>query len=717
MRKTKTKISNLALVVLVMVLSGIILFLGVFIISSKSALSQASASLERTMDYIRSQCMHHDEIMTNDLTQNLFRLIDKTQDISRDIADGGSEPDTALLRELTAEHSVSGIIVTDSSGTVVCEYSSDNTGYAYWQEFIADRNVLNISEYPVKVYSDRIYNEQGVCYDYAAAARTDGDGIVFCYIMQPRQTLESSQAFMSTLLTGYNIRMNGTLFVTNGETILASNDESIIGTSTRQNPIIERFRQLGNTKEMTRLTDSRGIYYGRQSKCLGYYIYGYYPSGSVFELRRNALAYSAAVYVIFWLVLFFMHRRAQQRRLADRRKLEIQYQNGLLKSIREAEKANAAKTDFLRRMSHDIRTPINGIRGMVEIAEHFPDDKEKQKDCHRKIWEASGYLLELVNDILDMNKLESGTVVLESVPFDINAIFEDIRAILVQGAHERGVSISAEISPEMHTKLIGSPLHIKRVLLNIASNSVKYNHVGGSVKLRCREISFKNDISTVEFTCQDTGIGMSKDFQKKMFEPFQQENVSARTSYEGTGLGLSIVKNLVAQMGGQISCTSEKGSGTTFVITMPFRIDSEAHEQQNHSEPENTSIDGVRILLADDNELNMEITRFGLENEGAVVTPAWNGREAVDLFMASEPGTFDIILMDIMMPVMDGNEAARQIRASGRSDSGTIPIIALTANAFTDDRQETEKSGMNAHLSKPLESAKIRETVLKYVRR
>ena len=508
--------------------------------------------------------------------------------------------------------------------------------------------------------------------------------------------------------------MNGTIFITDGEKVITSNDDSLIGLSTKDSPIVKSFSDNGGSG-LIQIFDEGASYYGMQEKCLTYYIYAYYPAGNVFLMRWSLMAYTAVAYVIFWGLIFMLTKRAQQKRLKDHQRIELQYRKNLLKSAREAEKANAAKSDFLRRMSHDIRTPINGIRGMVEIADHFPDDVDKQTECRQKIWEASGYLLDLVNDILDMNKLESGTIVLESVSFDLGEMFDEIKVIADQNALERGVAFSMELPAELQTWLIGSPTHVKRVLMNLVSNAIKYNKPGGTVDLRCREISRRDDRIELEFICEDTGLGMSEEFQKKMFEPFQQENISARSSYEGTGLGLSIVKNLVIMMGGDISCTSEKGKGSRFVVKLPFRVDRNA--KKSGTEPDEISLNGIRVLLAEDNELNMEITQFTLESEGAVVIPAWNGREAVDIFTASEPGSIDVILMDIMMPVMDGNEAARMIRASGRSDSGTVPIIALTANAFTDDRLEAERAGMNAHLAKPLESSKIKQVISKYVMR
>ena len=307
------------------------------------------------------------------------------------------------------------------------------------------------------------------------------------------------------------------------------------------------------------------------------------------------------------------------------------YKAELLIAAKKAEAANEAKTEFLQRMSHDIRTPINGICGMINVADHYADNMEKQTECRAKIKEASHLLLELINEVLDMSKLESDEVVLEEIP------------------------------------------------------------------------SKQTAMTTLEFVCRDTGIGMAEAFQKRIFEPFAQEHAGSRTKFAGTGLGMPITKKLVEKMGGTISFESKEGTGTTFVIRIPFRIDTDRKDRTETEEKTETSIQGRHVLLTEDNELNMEIAEFVLQNEGTVVTKAWNGQEAVDIFRKSRPGEFDVILMDIMMPVMNGYEAAKMIRSLDREDAKVIPIIAMTANAFTEDRMRAKEAGMDEHIAKPVD--------------
>ena len=390
------------------------------------------------------------------------------------------------------------------------------------------------------------------------------------------------------------------------------------------------------------------------------------------------------------------------RDITEEKKQEFEYQEQLKRTAQEAEKANVSKTDFLRRMSHDIRTPINGIRGITQIANHFPQDLQKQQECRDKVLTASGFLLNLVNDILDVNKMESGTLQLEEKTFDLRKVLSESSGIVEMQGREKGISLSVGAANIIHNQLVGSPLHLQQILQNIGSNAVNYNHVGGKIIVSCEEISSDDRIAVFEFTCTDNGIGMSEEFQKHLFEPFTQENRLEQKVSMGTGLGMTIVSQLVTMMGGRISFTSKVDEGTSFVVTLPFHIVADVELKMPESSGENVSLEGKRALLVEDNELNMEIAQFILENENMKVSCAWNGKEAVDIFAGSKPGEYDLILMDIMMPVMDGLEATRQIRAMDRLDAKLIPIAAMSANAFQDDVERSKKAGMNKHISKPL---------------
>ena len=379
----------------------------------------------------------------------------------------------------------------------------------------------------------------------------------------------------------------------------------------------------------------------------------------------------------------------------ERERLQVAYEKADLES--------RAKTEFMNRMSHDIRTPINGICGMVDVGDHYSNDLQKQADCRKKIREASNILLELINEVLDMSKLESGEILLEEKPFDVYKTINDVMDLVSRQADERGIKVEQTIEIE-HRKLLGSSLYLKRMLMNILSNAVKYNKDYGNIDLSCKEIpSHSTESTMLEFTCRDTGIGMSSGFKEHVFESFAREQKGGASKFGGTGLGMTITKNLAEKMGGTITFESERDKGTTFVLRVPFKIDLDADKHKEQKNVSERSIKDLNILLVEDNELNMEIAEFLLQNEGAQVTKAWNGQEAVEIFEKSRPGGFDVILMDIMMPVMNGYEAAKIIRSLDRKDAKVVPIIAMTANAFTEDRLKAKEAGMDEHIAKPVD--------------
>ncbi len=386
--------------------------------------------------------------------------------------------------------------------------------------------------------------------------------------------------------------------------------------------------------------------------------------------------------------------------------------NELEKTKKDAEIANEAKTTFLLNMSHDIRTPLNGIIGMLDIADHFPDDLEKQTECRGKIRKASKILLELVNDVLDRSKLESGEVVLEHIPFNLNTIVKDVYLSVDKLAEDNNVEIIEKNFQVEHTKLIGSPLHLKRIIMNIVSNAIKYNKENGKVYITYEEIECDGNTIKLEFKCQDTGVGMSEEFQRHLFEPFAQENQSARSSYNGTGLGMSIVKSIVDKMNGTITVTSEKDKGSIFDVMIPIDINlsTEANVSKENN-AEDYSIYGLNILLVEDNDLNMEIAEFLLEEYGANIIKAWNGKEAVDIYRRSKIGDIDVILMDVMMPIINGYEATKMIRSCNREDAKSIPIIAMTANAFVEDKIKAKEAGMSDYISKPFDEKLVIKTI------
>lgn len=385
--------------------------------------------------------------------------------------------------------------------------------------------------------------------------------------------------------------------------------------------------------------------------------------------------------------------------------------------VDEATLANKAKTEFLSRMSHDIRTPINGVMGMLEIIKKNREDHERVDDCLEKIHVSSEHLLSLINDVLDMSKLESGHMEPEHVPFDLDDLMKNVRALNEAQVAKTSIVYTYGKISFAHAKLIGSPLHLRQILLNLFSNAAKYNKENGTIETYAEEIACDENTATFRFTIRDTGIGMSKDFvNNELFEPFTQEKQGARTQYQGTGLGMSIVKELIEKMNGTITVESVLGEGSAFTVTLPFEIDKHPSAQAAaNGAADETALHGLKVLLAEDNELNMEIAEFFLEDMGAETMQAWNGKEAVEAFRNSAPGEIGVILMDIMMPVMDGLEAVQRIRALDRPDAKTVPIIAMTANAFSEDVERSRKAGMTEHLSKPLNAETLKKAILRNI--
>lgn len=383
-------------------------------------------------------------------------------------------------------------------------------------------------------------------------------------------------------------------------------------------------------------------------------------------------------------------------------------EQSIMELLERVRRANSTKSEFLSHMSHDLRTPINGILGMLTILEKSKEDPERQSECREKIRVSAEHLLSLVNDVLQVSKLESGRAEAVEEPFDLYTVLEDCITMLSSQAEELGIRLELEKSGLQHHRMIGNPLHLKQILMGVIDNALKYNRPHGSAFVRAEETAFRNGIASCRFIIEDTGIGIGEDFKKHIFEPFTQEHPDARTNYNGVGLGMSIVKKLVDQMNGTVVVDSQAGKGSIVRITLPLRVDEAWSEQPMDKDWDaRNHIAGMRVLLVEDNEINCEIIEYILEEAGAEVVTANDGKAAVDAFNASAPGTFDCILMDLMMPVMSGYEAARVIRGMNRTDAKSVPIIALSANAFEEDIALAKDAGMNEHLAKPVDIRKM----------
>ena len=681
--------------------------------------AEAEKRMVEIVNYVKVQCSTYTHYNESSESKSLLRAIESVRQMSTNIdmeIENGGQLSLEFLKENLQTLWVDGILVLDAEGKTDCEYSTDESLANEITEYLQKDIIMDFTGYEERSYSERFTREDGSHIDIAACARKDAPGIIAVYYYTPPEFARNYTLTIQGLLNGYSTQKDGTIIVADEGIVVASNDESLLGQNTADNEVVQAMKKHTDSQHIYHLKNEGSGCYGIMLKQRDYYIYAYLPDTEVFHDLPLSVAGVIFLYFLMFSIFWFWTYRTKRAHQKLEQEKDEKYKAELLIAAKKAEAANEAKTEFLQRMSHDIRTPINGIRGMVNMADHYADDMEKQTEYRTKVKEASNLLLELVNDVLDMSKLESGEVVLEESPFNLSSIFREVFNVIEQMAAEQNIRIVWEKKEIIHRDLIGSPMYVKRVMMNILSNAVKYNKENGQIYISCREISSEQpEMTIMEFVCRDTGIGMTDEFQKHIFEPFAQEHTGSRTKFTGTGLGMPITKKLVEKMGGTVTFESEKGVGTTFVIRVPFKIDLDADKREEQTDASEKSIKGLHILLAEDNELNMEITEFVLQNEGADLTKAWDGQEAVELFRNSEPGEFDVILMDIMMPVMDGYEAAKMIRSLDREDAKTIPIIAMTANAFTEDRIKAKAAGMDEHVAKPVDVELLIKVIHKLV--
>ena len=682
--------------------------------------TEAEKRMVEIVNYVKVQCSTCTHYNESSESKSLLRAIESARQMSTNIKieiENGGKLSRDFLKENIQTLWVNGIIVLDTEGKTDCEYSRDESLTNEITEYLQKDIIMDFAGYEERTYSERFNRKDGSHIDIAACARKDAPGIVATYYYTSPEFARNYTLTIQGLLNGYSVQKDGTIIVADEGSIVASNDESLLGQNTTDNEVVQAMKKHTDSQHIYHLKKEGIGCYGIMLKQRDYYIYAYLPDTEVFHnLPLSVISVIFLYFLMFSIFWFWTYRTNLAHRKQEQEKDE-KYKAELLIAAKKAEAANEAKTEFLQRMSHDIRTPINGICGMVHMADYYADDMEKQTEYRTKVKEASNLLLELVNEILDMSKLESGEIVLEEIPFNLSSISREVLAVIEQMAAEQNIRIVWEKKEITHRDFIGSPGYVKRVMMNILSNAVKYNRENGHIYISCMEIpAGQPGMTTMEFVCRDTGIGMTEEFQKHIFEPFAQEHTGSRTKFAGTGLGMPIAKNLVEKMGGAITFESEEGTGTTFVIRVPFKIDMNADKREKQKDVSEKSIKGLHILLAEDNELNMEIAEFMLQNEGAEVTKAWNGQEAVELFRKSKPGEFDVILMDIMMPVMNGYEATKKIRSLDREDAKMIPIIAMTANAFTEDRLRAKEAGMDEHIAKPVDGKLLINIIYKLMK-
>lgn len=685
-------------------IAGLLSLLGMALIGGNSAVHNAERTAERTLQYLREQCISYQDIIAADRVKSLVRLTEQVQELTDRDRLKGRERSNEGLAEYAQQQRISCVLVLNDALEPVYSYGVDMD----WSDLYTNESVSNVMQYPEKIFARRLTRD-GVVYDVAAAARTVEPGMVFCVRRQNSAVITSYYASIESLLAGYETLLNERIYtyITDGEKIIGSSDNGQWNLPVDSVPLITALEQADSASCLTRL-DCGGTFFGMRGMYEEYSLYVFLPADFVFAQTKNMLISAFGVYAAAAAVVVLLLVRLGQ----DRKRRELAYQKQLEKEVERATAADQAKTHFLRSMSHDIRTPINIIMGMLEIIGRNPEDVTLVQSCREKAQTAARYLLALANDVLTLNRPKQEA--LGKTPYCLTSELHELLDISRAQAESAGVALTVMDLTLENEQFTGDPLYMRQICQNIIGNAIKYNHPGGWVRCSFRESRDADGVCRLEFICEDNGAGMSEKFQRHMFEAFAQENSDRGSLSGGVGLGLAVVKKLVDERGGTIQVDSARGQGTRFRVVLPM-MPSEAEPEAALPDAA-ASIAGRRLLVAEDNELNREIAVYLLQEAGAVVDQAADGKEAVEMFAASAPGTYDAVLMDVMMPELDGLSATRAIRGMDRSDA-QLPIIAMTANLFDEDVEACLAAGMDAHIPKPLEAGRMIRTIAEWLER
>ena len=686
-------------------IAGLLSLLGVALIGGNSAIHTAERTAERTLQYLREQCISYQDIIAADRVKSLVRLTEQVQELTDRDRLKGRERSNEGLAEYAQQQRISCVLVLNDALEPVYSYGVDMD----WSDLYTDESVSNVMQYPEKIFARRLTRD-GVVYDVAAAARTVEPGMVFCVRRQSSAVIASYHTSIESLLAGYETLLNEKIYtyITDGEKVIGSSDNGQWNLPVDSVPLITALEQADSDSCLTRL-DCGGTFFGMRRMYQEYSLYVFLPADFVFTQTKNMLISAFGVYAAAAVVVVLLLVRLGR----DRKRRELAYQKQLEKEVERATAADQAKTHFLRSMSHDIRTPINIIMGMLEIIGRNPEDVTLVQSCREKAQTAARYLLALVNDVLTLNRPKQEA--LGKTPYCLTSELHEMLDISRAQAEIAGVALTVMDLTLEHERFTGDPLYMRQICQNIIGNAIKYNHPGGWVRCSFRESRDADGVCRLKFVCEDNGAGMSETFQRHMFEAFAQENSDKGSLFGGVGLGLAVVKKLVDERGGTIQVDSALGQGTRFRVVLPM-MPSEVEEPEAALPGAAASIAGRRLLVAEDNELNREIAVYLLQEAGAMVDQAADGKEAVEMFAASAPGTYDAVLMDVMMPELDGLSATRAIRGMDRPDA-QLPIIAMTANLFDEDVAACLAAGMDAHIPKPLEAGQMIRTIAEWLER
>ena len=708
------------------VLLGVILMGGVFLIAVHVDVRSAKRTLTSTVSYIKEQCNQYERLNLASETKSMMRIIESAHQIDHALTENGTDAGavtTEMLEQWARDSYVTGVLLLDENGKVQVQYGDPVDGLSTEElsEHMTSDALQDAILFSEKTYAMRFHCEDGSYADLAATGNADGSGMVVAYY---HTTLEYTRAFhlsVDTLLVGYNLEQDGTIVVSSGKEIIASNNETLIGKSTDDVEILRKIKEAAASDKLIHArgdTAALSHNYGLMEHGRDYYVYAYLPESDVFDSTIPSVMFSIIVYVIILAIIHMvrwkMAQNYREKQLSIQRQYneQLQSKNEQLKqAVDQADRANVAKTSFLSRMSHDIRTPMNAIIGFSNLLEKNLQNGEKAKEYLKKIQSSSTLMMTIINQVLEMARIESGTATLRLKAEDLSAIFHDVSSVFESDIRKKNLQYSIDANV-CHKYAICDKTKLQEIYLNIVSNAVKYTTSGQSIHVTVKEIASDDKMAQYCFICEDTGIGMSEEYLPHIFEEFSREHTSTENKVVGTGLGLPIVKSLVELMGGSIRAESRQGVGTRFTVTVSLETASkEDVYKEQEKQLDMANIRGKRILLAEDNELNAEIAIELLQEEGLLVELATDGQECFDMLDQAEEGYYDLILMDIQMPNVNGYEATVKIRQMENDKKAQIPIVAMTANVFAEDRKLALDLGMNGHISKPIDMKKVRKVL------
>ena len=757
---------------------GVLLFSLVFVVSKHQDELDCKERLVTTFEFFKTQTSAYSKYNDTAVAKSLVRESAAVHALERDCTLDASE---AELQQYTETLWMTGVALLDPMGSLISEYTKDGVGYEAIRDGLPEIAALGLVDAPDKTYVKRVELRDSSFVDVALHAFSTGDGILLAYRHTKEAFAQKSVLSVQTLLDGYDMNTVGTFLLVRSNVVEASNDPAMIGVDVTSHAMLRRIRATNQSEKLTYVLDGRGAkYYGMYTHGRDFVLYAYVPARNIYRSMMPNLAAMLILYSVMLAVVQGLRWNAEQKYRQREAAAEHAYKEALEKKNHELEiavqqeaAANRAKRDFLFNMSHDIRTPLNAIIGYTTLAETNLTQPAKVADYLRKISTASQHLLSLINDVLDMSRIESGRVVLEQKPVHLPTLVQDVQDIIQSNVTAKGLSFAVDLAGVRDEDVVADPLRLQRILLNILSNAVKFTPSGGSITLRVVEKSGTDETlpanpdgraasgasegageprfmgtagpgssgageplpanpdgrtaggvsegdggsisvgpagpgssgtpvryGDYEFHVRDTGIGMSAEYQKHIFEQFSREETSTVSKTEGTGLGMPITKRLVEMMDGSIDLLSVQGQGTEFTVHLRLPLCGAPKQETPVADPE---FAGMRLLVVEDNELNMEITTTVLEEAGFVVDQAVNGQAALEKIATAAPGQYALVLMDIQMPVMDGYEATRRIRALPDPEKAQIPIVAMTANAFAEDRENALAAGMNEHIAKPFD--------------